>query len=190
MFFNNSERMHAGKANAEAERLASHTAATRAENALVVARADAKAATPATDKVRGLDAKACGPKCMSIRATETMARTRSDGSRRRPEKSTGIGHGGSSAQGPGVAHAIPSRLADLHGGLLRLDLFRRSAKPVGTQVLPAKPAKKTARKRTPKKTANVIGLSFWKKSADKPRRPTTPDLCLWEAPQRGFLFFL
>jgi hypothetical protein len=71
-----SERVHDAKAGNEAERSASHSAAARAETALVVAKADAKTATAAADKVRGLDVKACGPKCQSIRATETTARTR------------------------------------------------------------------------------------------------------------------
>jgi hypothetical protein len=71
-----SERVHDAKAGNEAERLASHTAAARAETALVAAKAELKAAQTAADKVRGLDAKACTNKCLSIRATETAARTR------------------------------------------------------------------------------------------------------------------
>jgi hypothetical protein len=76
VFFNNSERMHAGKAGTEADRVAAHSAASRADTDLVIAKANAAAATTAADKVRGLDVKACGPKCLSIRATETAARAR------------------------------------------------------------------------------------------------------------------
>jgi hypothetical protein len=71
-----SERVHDAKAGNEAERSASHSAAARAETALVTAKADAKAATAAADKVRGLDVKACGPKCQSIKASETAAQAR------------------------------------------------------------------------------------------------------------------
>src|SRR5262245_51573625 len=76
VFFGAAERVHASKAGAEAERQAVHTAAARAEAELTEARAAAKAATAAADKVRGLNDKACGPKCQSIRASETAARGR------------------------------------------------------------------------------------------------------------------
>jgi hypothetical protein len=71
-----SERIHDAKAGNEAERSASHSAAARADAALVVAKAELKTAQTAADKVRGLDAKACTNKCLSIRATEVAARTR------------------------------------------------------------------------------------------------------------------
>jgi hypothetical protein len=71
-----SERVHDAKAGNEAERVAQSAAAARAETSLKEAKAKVDVATTAADKVRGLIDKACGPKCQSIRASETTAKTR------------------------------------------------------------------------------------------------------------------
>jgi hypothetical protein len=73
VFFSAAERVHHAKAGAEAERLATRTAVARAEANLNDVKASAKTATAAADKVRGLNEKTCGPKCQSIRASETAA---------------------------------------------------------------------------------------------------------------------
>jgi hypothetical protein len=73
VFFAAAERTHYANAGAAAERAAAHASASRAESDLADAKAAAKTATAAADKVRGLDAKACGPKCQSIRASEMAA---------------------------------------------------------------------------------------------------------------------
>jgi hypothetical protein len=75
-FYGAAERVHQTKAVAEAGRTAAHATAARAESDLRDAKANAKAAIAAADKVRGLDAKTCGPKCLSIKASETAARAR------------------------------------------------------------------------------------------------------------------
>jgi hypothetical protein len=71
-----SERVHDAKAGNEAERVAKSAAAARAETSLSEVKTKADVATAAADKVRGLIDKACGPKCQSIRASETTAKTR------------------------------------------------------------------------------------------------------------------
>jgi hypothetical protein len=71
----NSERVHDAKAGNVAERTAKTAAAVRAETSLTQAKAKAEVATAAADKVRGLDARACTTKCLSIRASETAAKT-------------------------------------------------------------------------------------------------------------------
>jgi hypothetical protein len=74
VFYTAAERNHDGRAVAEAQRVASRTTAERAERELSEAKADAKAATLAANKVRG--AEKCGPKCQSIKASETAAISR------------------------------------------------------------------------------------------------------------------
>jgi hypothetical protein len=71
-----SERVHDAKAGNEAERVAKSAAAARAETSLSEAKAKVDVVTAAADKVRGLDLKQCGPKCQSIRASETAAKAR------------------------------------------------------------------------------------------------------------------
>jgi hypothetical protein len=73
VFFAAAERTHYANAGAAAERAAAHSSAARADSDLADAKASTKTATAAADKVRGLNDKACGPKCQSIRASETAA---------------------------------------------------------------------------------------------------------------------
>jgi hypothetical protein len=75
-FYGAAERVQLSRAGSDAERVALGSTATRAEADLKEAKAAWKLATLAADKVRGLDAKACGPKCESIKASETAARKR------------------------------------------------------------------------------------------------------------------
>lgn len=73
VFYTAAERVHAAKALGEAQRTASRSVADRAVADLADAKAPAKAATAAADKVRGRDAKACKATCLSIKASETAA---------------------------------------------------------------------------------------------------------------------
>jgi hypothetical protein len=165
VFFDNSERMHAGKANAEAERLASHTA-SRAENVLAIATADAKAASAAADKVRGLDAKACRPKCMSIRATETTARSRqteAEGALR----IAGLATAEAALKAPVWLTPFSLDWLTFTAGWYGLGLFRRATKPAAAAepVKAAKPGKKTA-SQTPNPQEDSPG--DWPELLEKP----------------------
>jgi len=75
-FYSAAERVHLSKAGAETERAALRYVVDRATVTLDTANAEAAAATLAANKVRGLTEKTCGPKCQSVRATETAARGR------------------------------------------------------------------------------------------------------------------
>jgi hypothetical protein len=74
VFFTASERNHDGRAVGEATRLASRTAADRADRDLVAAKAAASAKTAIADKTRGLDEKHCRKACLSDRANEVAAK--------------------------------------------------------------------------------------------------------------------
>ena len=63
VFYAAAERTHYANAGAAAERAAAHSSAARAESDLAEAKAAAKTASAGADKVRGLNDKACGPKC-------------------------------------------------------------------------------------------------------------------------------
>ena len=73
VFFAAAERVHHAKAGAGAERAAIRSAVARAETALAEAKASAKTATIAADKVRGLTGKYCTYRCQSALASEAAA---------------------------------------------------------------------------------------------------------------------
>lgn len=73
VFFAAAERVHHAKAGAAAERTAIHAAVARAGTALAEAKASAKVATIAADKVRGLTGKWCTDRCQSVLASEAAA---------------------------------------------------------------------------------------------------------------------
>lgn len=76
VFYTAAERNHDGRAVGEAQRLASRTAADRAERELNAAKAARIEATAKADKVRGIPDAKCKNTCLSLKASEQAATQR------------------------------------------------------------------------------------------------------------------
>lgn len=126
------ERNHGAKAGGEAERAALHTAADRAGKELTEAKAAANAATLAANKVRGLEK--CGPKCQSIKATETAARARVADAEKALKAAEGVAVTESATKAPEWLLPLALEVSSIFLVMAGFGIGRRQAKEVPAPV--------------------------------------------------------
>lgn len=141
------ERNHAAKAGGEAERAAMHTAASRAQAELADAKAAAKDATLAANKIRGVEK--CGPKCLSSKATETAAIARVAAAEKALTTADGHAVAESATKAPTWLLPVALEVASMFLVACGFGLGRAKPAPIVVEV----PAAKPARVKDPKRVA-------------------------------------